>query len=148
MATKTEKTEQLEKLLRDLYGHVINNTCFHEYTHRGGAIWEICDDCGEKWADDRGGKPKFKLPKPVQAAEDYLEKRSAEPSPPSFVPVENDCEDQGFTRIDQGCFNWKCFTWERGADRPTRPKLVKKKQQGVWFWVCPKCDGYYGDAEK
>jgi hypothetical protein len=32
-------------------------TCTHENTHRGGAIWEICDDCGAKWADDMGGKP-------------------------------------------------------------------------------------------
>ena len=38
------------------------NTCQHENTHRGGGIWEICDDCGAKWADDRGGKPEWKDP--------------------------------------------------------------------------------------
>lgn len=29
--------------------------CDHTYTHRGGAIWTICDDCGREWADDEGG---------------------------------------------------------------------------------------------
>lgn len=39
------------------------NTCQHETTHRGGSIWEICDICGAKWADDEGGKPEWKDPK-------------------------------------------------------------------------------------
>ncbi len=38
------------------------NTCQHENTHRGGYLWEICDDCGRKWADDEGGKPEFTPP--------------------------------------------------------------------------------------
>ena len=38
------------------------NTCQHTETHRGGAIWEICDHCGMKWADDRGGKPQWRDP--------------------------------------------------------------------------------------
>ena len=42
---------------------IVWNMCFHENTHRGGAIWTICDDCGAKWADDRGGFKKPKLPK-------------------------------------------------------------------------------------
>jgi hypothetical protein len=29
-----------------------HDSCLHEVTHRGGAIWTICDDCGRKWADD------------------------------------------------------------------------------------------------
>jgi len=48
-----ELLEALEGLLR----RDERNTCQHEETHRGGAIWEICDQCGEKWADDEGGKP-------------------------------------------------------------------------------------------
>lgn len=44
------------------------NTCQHENTHRGGAIWTICDDCNDKWADDEGGKPKWKDPKEWIAA--------------------------------------------------------------------------------
>lgn len=39
--------------------------CQHENTHRGGAIWEVCDDCGAKWADDRGGKPNYREPKAI-----------------------------------------------------------------------------------
>jgi len=38
------------------------NTCQHEETHRGGVIWEICDRCGTKWADDQGGRPAWKDP--------------------------------------------------------------------------------------
>ena len=38
------------------------NTCQHENTERGGVLWEICLDCGCKWADDEGGKPVWKDP--------------------------------------------------------------------------------------
>ena len=38
------------------------NICDHSQTHRGGFIWEICDDCGAKWADDQGGKPEYLEP--------------------------------------------------------------------------------------
>ncbi|CAB3870902.1 hypothetical protein [Achromobacter deleyi] len=41
--------------LADLLEYVDRNTCTHEDTHRGGAIWTICDGCGMKWADDEGG---------------------------------------------------------------------------------------------
>lgn len=41
--------------LADLLDYVDSNTCIHESTHRGGAIWTICDGCGAKWADDEGG---------------------------------------------------------------------------------------------
>lgn len=39
------------------------NTCRHEETHRGGALWEICDSCGAMWADDEGGKPEWEDPR-------------------------------------------------------------------------------------
>lgn len=42
--------------------------CYHTNTHRGGSIWEICDDCGAEWADDRGGKPEYEDPAEVEAA--------------------------------------------------------------------------------
>ena len=42
-------------VLADLLDYVDSNTCIHESTHRGGAIWTICDGCGMKWADDEGG---------------------------------------------------------------------------------------------
>jgi hypothetical protein len=44
------------------------NTCQHEDTYRGGAIWEICNQCGSKWADDEGGKPEWKDPAEWDAA--------------------------------------------------------------------------------
>ncbi|WP_394060597.1 hypothetical protein [Alcaligenes sp. WGS1538] len=44
------------------------NTCIHEDTHRGGGIWEICNDCGAKWADDEGGKPAFEWPQEIRIA--------------------------------------------------------------------------------
>lgn len=48
--------EAIEKLLKNpnLY------PCEHTSTHRGGSIWEICDDCGASFADDQGGVPKHK----------------------------------------------------------------------------------------
>jgi hypothetical protein len=44
------------------------NTCQHDNTHRGGAIWEICADCGVMWADDMGGKPAWTDPPEWTAA--------------------------------------------------------------------------------
>jgi len=45
--------------------YVESQQCLHEETHRGGAIWEICDMCGSKWADDEGGKPEWSEPKVI-----------------------------------------------------------------------------------
>ena len=47
--------EGWRKALKDLLDHIDLETCTHQNTHRCGAIWTICDDCGDKWADDRGG---------------------------------------------------------------------------------------------
>jgi hypothetical protein len=57
----SHKTEiaLLRKALFACMTHIEINTCAHEETHRGGVLWEICDSCGMKWADDEGGKPKF-----------------------------------------------------------------------------------------
>ena len=49
--------------LKALLARDEKNTCRHEETHRGGAIWEICDSCGSMWADDEGGKPEWEDPK-------------------------------------------------------------------------------------
>lgn len=59
-------------LLRGLVSEVERKTCCHEETHRGGAIWEICDSCGAKWADDEGGKPEFAWPESVEKARAFL----------------------------------------------------------------------------
>lgn len=53
-----ECAEALQALLR----RDERNTCQHDTTHRGGAQWEICDLCGAQWADDEGGRPKWKDP--------------------------------------------------------------------------------------
>jgi hypothetical protein len=62
----------VEGLVRDLVCEIERNTCTHEETHRGGVLWEICDLCGAKWADDRGGRPEFQWPDCVERAREWL----------------------------------------------------------------------------
>ena len=62
------RVEELEKALRALIGRAEGEACYHQKRHRGGTIWEICDDCGEKWADDRGGFKKHKEWKEITAS--------------------------------------------------------------------------------
>lgn len=69
--------EALEALMRRDTG----NTCQHENTHRGGGIWEICDECGAKWADDRGGKPKWEDPPEWVVADKAISALRAVPQP-------------------------------------------------------------------
>lgn len=54
--------DEVEAVLRALLARDERNTCQHEETHRGGFLWEICDQCGAKWADDQGGKPEWSDP--------------------------------------------------------------------------------------
>lgn len=60
--------------LRSVLEYAERETCTHEETHRGGAIWEICDSCGKKWADDEGGKPDdaHDLPQVLTDARNFL----------------------------------------------------------------------------
>ncbi len=60
--------QAVTEALRDLLDHVDRNTCAHEDTYRGGSIWTICDSCGQKWADDRGGVIPYSDPEPVAKA--------------------------------------------------------------------------------
>ena len=48
--------------------------CRHEATKRGGAIWTICEDCGQKWADDEGGFKPSRWPDIVDKALDAIRK--------------------------------------------------------------------------
>lgn len=48
-----ELVKRLEKTITGLL--LIIPVCEHYNTHRGGAIWTICSDCGREWADDDGG---------------------------------------------------------------------------------------------
>ena len=63
--------EAVMEVIAGLVYEVERNICTHEETHRGGQ-WEICDMCGAKWADDRGGKPEFKWPEVVEKARAML----------------------------------------------------------------------------
>ena len=66
------KAKRLEEALENLLRFAECQICYHESTHRGGNIWTICDDCGAKWADDEGGKPKFKEPNEIVNARKAL----------------------------------------------------------------------------
>jgi hypothetical protein len=64
-ARVSEETRELVDGLRKAITQAEIRICTHDETHRGGAIWEICDQCGAKWADDEGGKPEFKWPEAI-----------------------------------------------------------------------------------
>lgn len=61
-----------KEVIRKLLNHIYANTCTHDETYRGGILWEICSQCGAKWADDEGGKPDFEYPQCVKDAEQIL----------------------------------------------------------------------------
>lgn len=63
--------------LKNLLAWAERNTCTHEDTHRGGTLWEICDYCGQKWADDEGGRPSFEWPAEIVAARNALAQHEA-----------------------------------------------------------------------
>ena len=69
----TALRKQDTELIRQLVEYIEQNTCQHEETHRGGAIWEICDGCNAQWVDDYGGKPNFAWAPIVLAARERLE---------------------------------------------------------------------------
>jgi hypothetical protein len=71
--------EQIRVALEGLLRHVDRETCTHESTHRGGAIWTICDDCGRKWADDRGGFKPYEDPPAVAFARALLASSAPRP---------------------------------------------------------------------
>ena len=70
---KTSK-QKMVSVLRVVTNYAAKETCLHESTHRGGVIWEICDHCGAKWADDEGGKPANAndMPKEIEDAYSLL----------------------------------------------------------------------------
>lgn len=63
-----------------------------------------------------------------------------------IIDDSTDCEDQGFTNLDEGCLRWECQTWD--ADTAIHPQFVKKEKNGHVYWVCPKCNGYYGEVDE
>jgi len=71
----TPTTIPLElEAMKNLLAWAETQLCEHEETHRGGVIWEICDQCGMKWADDEGGKPEYKEPQAITNAREAIAK--------------------------------------------------------------------------
>ena len=60
--------EALRQALAGLLEYAERNECHHEETHRGGAIWTICDGCGRKWSDDRDPFTPYREPKAISDA--------------------------------------------------------------------------------
>lgn len=60
--------EQALEALKRMNAYAARQTCSHDETYRGGAIWTICRQCGMKWADDEGGKPPYEDPPEMIAA--------------------------------------------------------------------------------
>ena len=73
-AAPTVDVPRLVVHLRSVLEYAERETCTHEETYRGGAIWEICDSCGAKWSDEEGGKPAdaHDFPKVLTDARDFL----------------------------------------------------------------------------
>ena len=58
--------------------------------------------------------------------------------------VENDCEDQGFSRLSDGCTACPP-AFENG--KPVYPTLVKREHAGQMWWCCPNGHGSYGATD-
>ena len=65
--------DQMGNALSSLNRYASQQICEHTETYRGGEIWEICCQCGAKWADDEGGKPEFVEPVAITNAIAALE---------------------------------------------------------------------------
>lgn len=78
-ATPVPEQSGLVDALTQLLRWAEKQFCTHEETHRGGAIWEICDSCGAKWADDEGGRPAFEWPKAISNASAALSAKGDKP---------------------------------------------------------------------
>lgn len=63
LAAMRKAIKEAHAAIRILLAESERNSCQHEETYRGGAIWEICCSCGAKWANDEGGKPEYAEPK-------------------------------------------------------------------------------------
>ncbi len=71
----------LADALRGLLDRDMRKTCQHDNTHRGGFLWEICDECGAQWADDEGGKQEWADPHEWVTARAALAAYDADPGP-------------------------------------------------------------------
>ena len=72
MSKKDEAIRAAVEALQWTIRKIDAETCAHEDTYRGGAIWTICRDCDRKWADDRGGFIPYTEPKELTSARSAL----------------------------------------------------------------------------
>ncbi|MGX5776952.1 hypothetical protein [Methylorubrum zatmanii] len=82
-AARTPGQADWRTVMRNLIAEHDKNICLHEETHRGGAIWTICAQCGRKWADDEGGFQPYEEPPAVTAAWAALKCEDVSPAPAS-----------------------------------------------------------------
>lgn len=71
-ALASQPSGDMRAAFEELLAFAESQICTHDNTYRGGVLWEICEDCGRKWADDEGGKPKFEWPKAIVEARKAL----------------------------------------------------------------------------
>lgn len=86
----------LKTALANLLKFAERNTCQHDETHRGGAIWTICNACGKKWADDQGGYTPFEEPAELEAARLAL---TSPVAPEQVVAAVQRIDSIAFTKI-------------------------------------------------
>lgn len=151
MTTNDKTREALANLLR----FAERNTCTHESTHRGGAIWTICDSCGAKWADDEGGFPGFEEPTEFEAAREALAiaptEAAAQP-PVAAVPEGVLTEDEAHSLLN--AFAVECAFGDAEKRRHTAAPIMARlpaatptpaptAQGEVIAWYRPCSDGTY-----
>ena len=73
--------------LQKLVSSIEADTCLHEETHRGGSIWEICDQCGEMWSDDKNPKPEFSWPDGYEDVVNFLANHPQDPKTDTEIEV-------------------------------------------------------------
>lgn len=118
-----QTVEQARDALLTLLARDMGNTCQHENTHRGGAIWEICDDCGAQWADDRNPKPKWKDPKEWPAAEQAIDALAAMLAAAPQAPQQADRAMQAL-RVAREALALPCDRWNATQSRIVREALA------------------------
>ncbi len=100
---------------------IVAGICFHENTHRGGVLWTICDDCGQKWADDRGGFKKPTMPKGYAQAQQAASAIRAALGVTPIAPKQCDC-------AAHSAADCVCGAWDKPALGVVAPSA--EAQQG------------------
>jgi hypothetical protein len=67
-------------------------TCQHDETHRGGAIWTICDGCGMRWSDDRNPFKGYTESAEITRAREFLDKAPQPATAPASAPAQSERE--------------------------------------------------------